>query len=315
MTRYITKRLLLFTPTLLACSILIFVLMRVVPGDVAFAILGDDATLEGIAILTEELGLDDPLAKQYATWIWRLLRFDLGESLLYKGVEVRDMVTRAYPITMTMTIYGMVITILFAVPIGIFSALKSGSFVDYVLRGFSIGGVSIPTFWLAIFILFLLTRFLHWAPDFRYVSFLDSPWGNFKIYIIPAAVFGYHNVAVVARMLRSQLLEVVREDYVRTARAKGLRSALVIYRHALPNALLPVLTIAGGQFAAMISGLVVVERIFALPGLGTLMISGATNVDYNVVQSLFLIIAIMVLSVNLLVDLLYGWLDPRIRLE
>ena len=315
MTRYIIKRLLLFIPTLVGCSILIFVLMRVVPGDVAFAILGDDATAESIAILTEELGLDDPLAEQYATWILGLLRFDLGESLLYKGVEVRDMVTRAYPITVTMTAYGMVITLLVALPIGIFSALSRGTFVEYLLRGFSIAGVTIPTFWLAIFVLFLLTRFLHWAPDFRYISFLDNPIDNFKIFIIPAAVFGYHNVAVVARMLRSQLLEVIREDYVRTARAKGLRAGLVIYRHALPNALLPVLTIAAGQFAAMISGLVVVERIFALPGLGTLMITGATNVDYNLVQSLFLIIAVMVLAVNLLVDLLYGWLDPRIRFE
>ena len=162
--------------------------------------------------------------------------------------------------------------------------------------------------------LYLLTSYLNWAPEFRYVSFFDDPWGNFRAFFIPASVFAYHNTAIIARMLRSQLLEVIREDYIRTATAKGLRARLVAYRHALPNALLPVVTIAGSQFTVMIGGLVVVERIFALPGLGTLMISAAENLDLVMAQSLFLIIATMVLTVNLLVDLLYGWLDPRLRL-
>jgi peptide/nickel transport system permease protein len=204
---------------------------------------------------------------------------------------------------------------LIALPVGIYSALGKSAIVTYALRLFSIAGLSIPTFWLSIIVLYILIRYFNWSPQFRYISFLDDPVANFKMFVIPAGVFAYANAAVIARMLRSQLLEIAGEDYIRTARAKGLGATRVNYRHALPNALLPVVTIIGSQFAAMVTGLVIVERIFALPGLGTTMVNATLNSDYILVQSLFMLIAFMVLAVNLVVDVLYGLLDPRIRLS
>jgi peptide/nickel transport system permease protein len=286
-----------------------------VPGDIAAAILGDDATPEAVAKLHNELGLNRPLVIQYVSWLWDLVRLDLGSSLLYRGIEVGTLIREAIPITITMTIYGMIITIIIAVPVGVVTGLREGSWMEYAFQSFSIAGVSVPTFWLGVILLFLMLKLFHWSPNFRYVSFFDAPWENFKAFILPAIVYGYYNVAVMARMLRSQILGVLREDYVRTAHAKGLATSYVIYRHALPNALLPVVTVAGNQFAAMMGGLIVTEKIFALPGLGTLTITSAVNLDYVMAQSLFFIIIIMVLIVNLGVDLIYAIIDPRIQFD
>lgn len=315
MASYALRRLLLLIPTLLLASVLIFVLMRVVPGDVASAILRDEATPESLAALREELGLNRPVLVQYADWMAGIVRLDLGNSLLYRGHKIGDLVREAFPITLHLTFWGMTITLALALPVGIYSALRQNSMGDYLLRLFVVGGLSVPTFWLGIIVLYLLTIHADWSPRFQYISMCEDPWGSFQAFAIPSAVFAYHTAAIIARMLRSQLLEVIREDYIRTANAKGLRGRVVANRHALPNALLPVVTIVGNQFAVMLSGLVVVERIFALPGLGTLMITGAVNREFNMVQSLFLLIAAMVVVVNLLVDLLYGWLDPRIKLS
>ena len=313
MAGYVLRRLMLFVPTLFLASVAVFLMLRVIPGDVAAAILRDEATDEAVAVLREELGLNRPLIVQYRDWLSDTLRLDLGDSMLYRGTSVAELIGDAMPITLHLTIWGMVITLLLALPIGIYSALGSNVVLKQAMRLFSIAGLSVPTFWLAIIILYLLIRVLGWSPQFRYVSFLDDPMANFTAFVIPATVFAYSNAAVIARMTRSQLLEIVTEDYIRTARAKGLPVGRVNIRHAFPNALLPVVTIIGSQFAAMVTGLVIVERIFALPGLGTIMVTATLNSDYVVVQSLFMLIAFMVLTVNLFVDLLYGLLDPRIR--
>jgi peptide/nickel transport system permease protein len=314
MRNYVVRRLALFLPTLLFASIVIFMLMRIAPGDVAAAILRDEATPESLATLRAQLGLDRPLPVQYLDWLGGILRFDLGNSMLYKGHKISGLIGDAFPITLHMTVWGIIIMLILSIPVGLYSALRRNSPGEYLLRFLSIGGLSIPTFWLGIIVLFLLLRFLGWAPEFHYVSFFQNPGENFKAFVIPATVFAYHYAAVVARMLRSQMLEVIRDDYVRTARAKGLTDNLVAYRHAFPNALLPVVTLIGSQFATMLSGLVVVENIFALPGLGTLMVVAAVNRDFVIVQSLTLFIALIVLMVNLVIDLLYSWLDPRVRL-
>ena len=313
MTGYALRRLALFVPTLFLASVAVFLMLRIIPGDVASAILRDDATEEAVAILREELGLNRPLIVQYGDWLANALRLDLGNSLLYRGTSVAELIGDALPITLHLTVWGMLITMLLALPIGVYSALGRNAALKQAMRLFSIAGLSVPTFWLAIIVLYALIRFLGWSPQFRYVSFFDNPVANFTAFVIPATIFAYSNAAVIARMLRSQLLEIVSEDYIRTARAKGLSAARVNFRHAIPNAMLPVVTIIGSQFAAMITGLVIVERIFALPGLGTLMVTATLSSDYVVVQSLFMLIALLVLVVNLGVDLLYGWLDPRIR--
>jgi peptide/nickel transport system permease protein len=311
---YAARRLFLFIPTLLFSSVVIFLLMRVAPGDTAAAILGDDATPERLAALRTELGLNRPLVVQYVDWLVGVVRLDLGNSLLYRGHKIGDLISDAMPITLNMTGWGILLMLAMALPIGILSAFRRDTPIEYVLRLVSIAGLSVPTFWLGIIVLFLMLRFLRWTPEFRYISFFDDPLGNFKAFVIPAAIFAYHYAAIIARMLRSQLLEVAREDYVRTATAKGLAEGVVARRHALPNAMLPVVTIIGAQVAQMLSGLIVVEHIFALPGLGTLMIQAAVNRDFIIVQSLTLVITAIVLAVNLVVDLLYGWLDPRVRL-
>jgi peptide/nickel transport system permease protein len=314
MVQYMLRRLAVIPPTLFLASIAIFLLLRVVPGDVAAAILGEDATAESLAMVREQLGLNRPLIVQYLDWLNGIVNLNLGDSMLFSGFTNSELIGEALPVTLHMTVYGMVITLLLAIPIGMFSAFRRNSVAEYLLRAFCIGGLSIPTFWLGIIVLYLLLRLFNWAPQFRYVSFFDDPVANFKLFVLPASIFAYNNAAILARMLRSQLLEVGHEDFVRTARAKGLSGGAVAYRHVMPNALLPVVTVLGTQFTGMLNGLVVIEQVFALPGLGTLTITAAQNREFVMVQSLFLLLALVVLSVNLLIDLLYAWLDPRIRL-
>lgn len=313
MREYATKRLLVMVPTLLLASILIFVVMRILPGSVAYTILGNDATLENVAIVEKQLGLDQPLATQYLSWMRQLLTFDLGTSLLHRGVSVSTLILKAAPVSITLAIYSMLIAMIVAIPFGVASALRHDTWVDYSLRTISITGVALPVFWTAIIILLILLRGFGWNPSLEYTGFFDNPWENFKKLIWPALAVSSYLVAIIVRMLRSTLLEVLGEDYVRTARAKGLWGRIVIMRHALPNALLPVITLAGAQFANMLGGFVVTETVFSLPGLGKLIVSTAQARDYPVMQDLFLYIVLITMIANLLVDLSYGLLDPRIR--
>lgn len=309
---YAGRRLLLFIPTLLGAAILIFLAMHLIPGSVAYAILGEDASAENVLIVEKQLGLDKPQVIQFANWLRQMATMDLGDSLL-QNVPVTKLILRAIPISVTLAIYSMALTLILAVPMGIVAAVRQDTGVDYILRGTSIVGLALPTFWTGIIMLFVLIRLLEWSPSLDYVGFFDNPWENFLQMIWPALAVSSYLIGVIVRMTRSALLEVLREDYVRTARAKGLAERVVLVRHALANAMLPVVTVAGVQFATMLGGFIVTEQVFNLHGLGMLIVSSALARDYPVMQNLFLFTVVVTLSINLLVDLSYGLLDPRIR--
>lgn len=309
---YAGRRLLLFIPTLMGAAVLIFLTMHLIPGSVAHAILGEDASAKNVEILEKKLGLDKPQYIQFASWIRQIATLDLGDSLLQR-VPVTDLIRRAIPISVTLAVYSMVLALILAVPMGILAAVRQDTWVDYVLRVGSITGLALPTFWTGIIMLFILIRLLGWSPSLDYVGFFQNPWQNFLQMIWPALAVSSYLIGVIVRMTRSALLEVLREDYVRTARAKGLPERVVLVRHALANAMLPVVTIAGVQFATMLGGFIVTEQVFNLHGLGMLIVNSALARDYPVIQNLFLLTVILTLTVNLLVDLSYGLLDPRIR--
>lgn len=315
MKTYIARRLLLFIPSLLGVSIIIFVIMRVVPGDVALAILaGDGAAVsqEALIKLRHELDLDRPLYIQYLDWIWALLRGDLGDSLV-RDTAVAEIIKTTFPVTAELAFLALLVTLGLAVPVGVLSAVKQDTPVDYLVRIFAIAGLAMPIFWTSILIIYFLVLCFNWMPPLEYAGLWDNPSENLQQYVFPALALGYYHTAIVARMTRSCMLEVLREDYVRTARAKGLRERLVIGRHALKNAVLPVVTVAGWQFGRMLGGTVIIEAIFGLPGIGRILIESIHHRDYPVIQALLLLMAVAFLFMNLMVDLVYGWLDPRIR--
>ena len=317
MRDYLLRRLVLFIPTIVGASILVFVLVRILPGDPALAILQGSLgqnpfSQEDHGKLREYMGLDDPIPVQYAAWFGSLIRGDLGESSIYR-LPVSDILRRRFPVTMELTILALAFTWSIAIPVGILSALKQDTWIDYVLRVFSIVGVSMPLFWTGILILLALVVFFDWFPPVPFQSFQDDPWTNLQTMIWPAVALGYFAVAVLSRMVRSTMLEVLREDYIRTARSKGLVERLVVMRHAFKNSLLPVITLMGLQLAAIISGTVVLERIFSIPGMGNLILRAVTENDYFSLQATVLAYAFVFLVLNLLVDLSYGWLDPRVR--
>ncbi len=317
MRDYLLRRLVLFIPTIVGASILVFVLVRILPGDPALAILQGSLgqnpfSQEDYGKLREYMGLDDPIPVQYAAWFGSLIRGDLGESSIYR-LPVSDILRRRFPVTMELTILALAFTWSIAIPVGILSALKQDTWIDYVLRVFSIVGVSMPLFWTGILILLALVVFFDWFPPVPFQSFQDDPWTNLQTMIWPAVALGYFAVAVLSRMVRSTMLEVLREDYIRTARSKGLVERLVVMRHAFKNSLLPVITLMGLQLAAIISGTVVLERIFSIPGMGNLILRAVTENDYFSLQATVLAYAFVFLVLNLLVDLSYGWLDPRVR--
>ena len=317
MTGYIVQRLALFVPTLFLVSLLIFGLMRIVPGDVALAVLGEDPgtfTQEDLDEVRKELGLDKPLAVQYGTWVGDVFKGNFGQSFYYQDQSVAESLKRAFPRSMELAVLALVISYLIAIPLGVLSAVKQDSWVDYVSKLFTIGGVALPTFWVAILVLWILVSYFKGAlPPLRYVDLWDDPLTNLHQVIFAALALGYFNIAFATRITRSSMLEVLREDYIRTARSKGLAEAVVIVRHALKNAFLPVLTVAGFQFSRLIGGAVLVEFIFLIPGMGSLLIDGVNRRDYPMVQSIVLVVAGVVLVVNLIIDLLYAWINPRIR--
>ena len=317
MTGYIGQRLALFVPTLFLVSILIFGLMRIVPGDVALAVLGQDPgtfTQEDLDAVRKELGLDKPLVVQYGTWMGDVFKGNFGQSFYYQDQSVAESLKRAFPRSMELAVLALVISYAIAIPLGVLSAVKQDSWVDYVSKLFTIGGVALPTFWVAILVLWILVTYFTGAlPPLRYVDLWDDPLTNLHQVIFAALALGYFNTAFATRITRSSMLEVLREDYIRTARSKGLAEVVVIVRHALKNAFLPVLTVAGFQLSRLIGGAVLVEFIFLIPGMGSLLIDGVNRRDYPMVQSIVLVVAAVVLVVNLVIDLLYAWINPRIR--
>ena len=317
MLRYITRRLILLVPTVLFVSAIIFALMNILPGDVARMILvgptGEGATRpEDIARLREQLGLDRPLPVQYADWLWGVVRLDVGNSL-WSSEPVFSELRRRFPLSIELALLASVFSILIAIPSGVISAVRQGTWMDYVTRIFSIMGLSLPNFWVGtLIILFLVYRF-GWTPPLGYVGFFEDPWKNIQQVIWPALALGYGQAAIISRMTRSSLLEVLREDYVRTARSKGLAEWTVIVRHAIRNAMLPVVTLSAIQFGYILGGTVVMETVFSLPGVGRFLVDAIAHRDYPVVQTLVLLFAVIFVVINLIVDIVYTKLDPRIR--
>jgi peptide/nickel transport system permease protein len=320
MGEYAIRRVLLFIPTLLIATVLVFALFWIVPGDPALTILaggeGDSGSVspEQLQQLRQALGLDQPMYVQYVSWLWSVLRGDLGTSLWYK-TPVWEQLKDRFLVTMELAVMAMVLAFWVAVPLGITSAVKQDTGFDYISRVFSTIGIALPTFWLGILIVYALASFFQWLPPLGYATVWDDPLTNLQQLVFPALTLAFHDLAFTARVTRSSMLEVMREDYLRTARAKGLRETLVVGRHALKNALLPVVTVSGYQFGRLLGGVIIVESIFVVPGMGTLLIDSIVHRDFIVLQAVVLLIAAVVLMLNLVIDLLYGVLDPRIRYQ
>ena len=319
MKEYIARRFVLFVPTLLLTTLIVFVLFFLVPGDTALFILtGEEGagavTEEDIAKLRSELGLDRPIHIQYFSWVWGILQGDLGTSIWYK-TPVIDELKDKFAVTVQLAVMGIVLAFIMAVPLGVLSAVKQDTLPDYICRVISLIGIALPTFWLAILMIYGLAYFFNWLPPLGYATLWEDPVLNMKQLIFPALAIAFHDLAFTARVTRSAMLEVLREDYVRTARSKGLHEVSVIGRHALKNAILPVVTVSGYQFARLLGGVIIVETIFVVPGLGRFLIESIIHRDFVVIQAVILLTAAVVLGLNLIIDLFYGVLDPRIRYQ
>jgi peptide/nickel transport system permease protein len=316
MRAYLAKRLLLVIPTLLGVASVVFVIMRVVPGDVALLILGGDdggrIDRAQLAAMHRQLGLDQPLLVQFGHWLWGVLHFDFGNSL-WTGRPVMEELVVRLPLSLELAVLATIVSVLLAIPLGMVAALRQDTWVDYVVRVISIGGLAIPSFWVGILIILLLVIYFGWGPPLEYTLPWVDPWANFQQMVWPVVTVGYRYAAVTTRMTRSTLLEVLRDDYIRTAWAKGLGERAVVFRHALKNAMLPVITLIGTEFAFLIGGLVVTETVFTLNGVGRFVVDAVAHRDYPVVQALVFVIAFGFVVVNLLIDLTYAWFDPRIR--
>lgn len=319
MTRYVISRLAFVLPVVFIVSIIVFTLIRVVPGDVVDLMLENLATggergAEGAARerLRQQLGLDKPIPLQFVSYLGDLARGDLGTSV-WTGRPVRADVLKSMPVSVELTVLAMVIALVISLPLGTLSAIRQDSWLDNVARVVSIVGLSLPTFWTGTLLVVFLALWWGYSVPLEYSSPLKDPWANFQKMIFPAIVLGIVLAGSVARMVRSSLLEVLRQDYIRTAAAKGLRERSVVVRHALKNAMIPVITIMGLQFGALLGGTVIVETIFTLPGMGQLTVTAIQRRDYPVLQGTVLIFATILLLMNLVVDLTYSWLDPRIK--
>ncbi len=318
MRKYIARRLLLFVPSLLGATLLIFVLLRLVPGDIA-EIIVYQAGSESSAIqqkqvqqIRTELGLDRPVAEQYLRWLGHAALGDFGYSYVQRR-PVSQIVWERFPRSLELALLTLVVAIVWAVTLGVVSAARQNTWVDHIVRVVSISGLSLPIFFTGVLILYALVRFFRWLPPLEFVSLFDDPVENLKQLVWPTLAQAYYISAPIMRLTRSQMLEVIRQDYVRTARAKGLGHYAVVYRHALRNSLLPVVTFIGWWGGRLLGGIVIMEIIFAVPGMGTALVQAVNYRDYPTVQAIVFVMALIFLSLNLLVDVLYGWLDPRIR--
>ncbi len=315
MWKYLLKRFLLMFPTLLGVAVVIFFLIRVIPGDVVELRMAGDRGAVSEEILKQErvrFGLDKPVWHQFAVWMAGITRFDFGTSM-WTGAPIWEEIQLRFALSFQVAIMATIVAVLLAIPLGVIAALKQDTWVDYVVRIFSIAGLATPSFWLGIVFILGLLIFFKWLPPMVYTPFWVSPWQNLQQLIWPALAVGYRYSAVATRMTRSAMLEVLREDYIRTARAKGLMQNLVLSRHALKNAMLPVMTVIGVEFAFLIGGLVVTEQVFNLNGLGLLFVQAVAHRDYTLIQSLTLLVAGCFIVVNFMMDVMYAWLDPRIR--
>ncbi len=312
MLAYTIRRVLLAVPVMLMVATAVFLLLRLTPGDPAGIILGPDATEERRRELRRELGLEDPLPVQYVRWLGKVARGDLGRSLFLNKPVTVALLERAQP-TLLLTIMALTVAIAIGLPTGVIAARQRGSWLDLGSMAVAMTGIAMPTFWLGLNLIFIFAVLLRWLPVAGYQPLSAGPWESLRYMILPAITLGVAQGALLARMTRSMMLEVLNQDYVRTARAKGLAERTVVVRHALRNAFIPLLTVIGLSFAALMSGAVVTEQIFNIPGVGRLLIQAIGRRDFPLVQGAVLVIAAIYVLINLLVDLLYAVVDPRIH--
>lgn len=326
MRQYAIKRVALFIPTVLLVTLIAFVVMRVIPGDPAIAILEGDGggqyTQFDLDKLRAELGTDRPIVVQYIEWIGGVVRGDFGESLWFKSSVMTELGSRI-PVTVELAILSTLMAVVIAVPLGIVSAIRPDSPLDYSARIFTLIGIAIPNFLVAVLMILFLLKTFNWLPDLGYVELCVRVWTdgcekgdifkNLSQMFFPALALALYEMAFIARVTRSSMMEIIREDYMRTARSKGLSERVVLFRHGLKNAILPILTISGWQFGRLFGGTVVIETIFLIPGMGRIVIEAVQHRDFPLIQAAIVIIGLAIISINLFVDLLYGWLDPRIR--
>lgn len=315
MQRYVARRVLLGVVSILGLTIVVFVFLRAIPGDTAVLILGPDsaASEEDVQALREELGLNDPLPIQYLRWLGDIARADLGKSL-FTGRTVTDEVSNRIETTLELAALSLIMSLLVGVTTGTASALWRGTVQEQVIRFVSLLGLAIPNFWLGTMVVVYSARWFGWIPPVQHTSLFSDPSGNLQQFVIPAAVVGLGLAASLARLSRSAVLEVLREDYIRTARAKGLRSSAVLFRHTLRGSLIPILSLFAVQVGAVVAGTVVIENVFNLPGMGRLLLDSIGRKDYPVVQGIVLLYGSFIVMVNIVTDITYGVIDPRIRL-
>ena len=316
MRDYIIRRLLLLVPIMLGVSFLTFAMFRIIPGDAAILQCGFGCTPEVVEELRHDTGLDRPWYVQYGDWVWGVVQGDFGESITESGLSVTTDLKRRLPITAEILIMSIILSLVLGIPPGVLSAIRPGTPLDFIARIGSVLGLSIPNFWLGILIITFGLSWFGWTPPQfgrGYVPFFDDPWVNLQQFFFPSLVLATGIAAGIMRLTRSSMLEVLRNDYIRTAWSKGLRERTVVIRHALKNALIPVVTVVGLSIGTLIGGTVLVETVFALNGVGFWVVSSVLRRDIFVVMSLTLIFAITYVLANLIVDLLYAWLDPRIR--
>ena len=315
MLRYTVNRVLLMIPTLLGVAVLVFFMLRVVPGDVVeIKLRGDGGSVsqETIEMERKRMGLDKPLATQFGEWMVGMATLDFGKSM-WTERPVMEEISLRLELSLQVALMATIIAVLLAIPMGTLAALFRDTWIDYTVRILTIGGLSIPSFWFGMLIMITLLYLFNWLPPITFTPIYVDPVANLTQLIWPAMAVGYRYCAVVARMIRSSLLEVLNEDYIRTARAKGVFEKVVISRHALRNALLPAITVIGIEFAFLIGGLVVTEQVFNLNGIGKLFVETVTRADYTMVQALVMLVATFFIVINFVIDMLYAWLDPRIR--
>lgn len=312
MGKQIIRRLIALVPVLAVVGVLVFLLVHVAPGDPAAVMAGNEATPERIAQLRQDMGLDRPVWEQFVSWVSAVLRGDLGESLFLNQSVSESLVQRMEP-TGLLTLYALLFSIAIGLPAGIVAALKRNSWIDRLTMMTALGGVCIPSFWLGILLILSFAVWLRVLPAAGYVSFMQDPLENFRYLLMPAFSLGLQSAALLARVVRSSMLEVLQEDYVRTAKAKGLRDRVVLVRHALPNAMIPALTVIGNSMGTLLGGAVVTEQVFNTPGIGRLIVVSVMRRDFPVIQGAVLAIAVVYVLVNLAVDIAYAFADPRIR--
>lgn len=312
MASYVAQRVIALIPVLVVVAVVVFLLIRLVPGDPAAVMLGDQATPAKVQQLRHVLGLDQPITVQFVDWVTRAARGDLGQSLFFDEPVTQAIVDHIQP-TVMLTAYALLFAILIGVPLGVAATLHKDGPVDRLLMAFSLLGISTPSFLIGLLLIAVVAVNWHALPSAGYTSLAHGFWPNLRSLIMPAVALGLSQLALIARMTRVAVLDVFHADYVRTARAKGLRDRLVLLRHVLRNALMPIVTIIGLSFAVLMGGTVVIETLFDLPGIGRLVIEAVLRRDYPVIQGTVLYVTVAIVVVNLFVDVLYAWIDPRIK--